>query len=161
MTPEPAPLMLESSALAGELHRPKGPYSPDHRGPTKIAFKITDQYGRRALTFNRIARGAGRAAAHSSAFIGALLLIILWAATGPLVGYGDSWMLWVNTGTTIITFLMVFLLQHSQATADQALHAKLDELIKSQQGADNRLMRLEEEEAAAIEDIREAQAKDG
>jgi low affinity Fe/Cu permease len=112
------------------------------------------------MTFTQIAREASRAAGHPNAFLGALLLIVFWAAVGPFVGFSDSWMLWVNTGTTIVTFLMVFLLQHSQATADQALHAKLDELIKSQQGADNRLMRLEEEEAAAIEDIRKGQAED-
>jgi low affinity Fe/Cu permease len=77
-------------------------------------------------------------------FLAAMLLIILWAAAGPLFHYSDTWQLTVNTGTTIITFLMVFLIQNTQNRDTKALHLKLDELIRGVQGARNGLVNLEE-----------------
>jgi len=77
------------------------------------------------------------------AFGAALALIIVWAATGPLFGFSDTWQLVINTGTTIITFLMVFIIQNTQNRDARALHLKLDELIRSTSKARNSLVNLE------------------
>jgi low affinity Fe/Cu permease len=79
----------------------------------------------------------------SWAFILAVLAIVIWATTGPMFGYSDTWQLVINTGTTIITFLMVFLIQNTQNRDAKAIHLKLDELIKATQGARNDLMDLD------------------
>jgi low affinity Fe/Cu permease len=92
----------------------------------------------------------------SWSFIAAVLIIIIWAATGPAFGYSDTWQLVINTGTTIITFLMVFLIQNTQNRDARAIHLKLDELLRSVEGArvskanlenlpDEELKRLSEE----------------
>src|SRR5882757_9041198 len=80
-------------------------------------------------------------------FLVAVLLVVAWAATGPLFGYSDTWQLVINTSTTIVTFLMVFLIQHTQNRDTLSLQLKLSELIISMQGAENRL--------AAVEDLSE------
>ena len=78
------------------------------------------------------------------AFILAVLIIIVWAASGPIFAYSDTWQLVINTGTTIITFLMVFLIQNTQNRDAKAIHLKLDELIKAARGARNSLVDLED-----------------
>jgi len=80
----------------------------------------------------------------SWAFIGAVLIIVVWATTGPLFHYSDTWQLVINTSTTIITFLMVFLIQNTQNRDARAIHLKLDELIRSIKGARNSMVDLEE-----------------
>ena len=82
------------------------------------------------------------------AFGGALILIVLWAVVGPIFGYSDTWQLVINTGTTIITFLMVFLIQNTQNKDAEAMHIKLDELIRALDKAQNALLNLEELEEA-------------
>jgi low affinity Fe/Cu permease len=77
------------------------------------------------------------------AFMGAFLIIILWAVSGPVFGFSDTWQLVINTGTTIITFLMVFLIQNTQNRDAKAIHLKLDELIRAKAGARNSLVNLE------------------
>jgi low affinity Fe/Cu permease len=72
------------------------------------------------------------------------MTIVVWAATGPLFGYSDTWQLIINTGTTIITFLMVFLIQNTQNRDTIAIQLKLDELIRANQNARNMMLRLED-----------------
>jgi low affinity Fe/Cu permease len=76
-------------------------------------------------------------------FIGAVSVVIVWAMTGPIFDFSDTWQLVINTGTTIITFLMVFLIQNTQNRDAKAIHLKLDELIRAVQGARNGLVNLE------------------
>jgi low affinity Fe/Cu permease len=99
--------------------------------------------GKRSL-FTRFAVGVSEAAGTPRAFGAALAVIVVWAITGPLFGWSDSWQLVVNTGTTIVTFLMVFLVQTTQNRESRALHLKLDELIRSQKRARNIFTALED-----------------
>jgi len=91
----------------------------------------------------------------ATAFAAALTLVVVWALTGPLFGFSEVWQLVINTSTTIITFLMVFLLQHSQNKDSRALHAKLNELLAATEGASNRLIDLEELSEEEIEHVQE------
>ena len=83
-------------------------------------------------------------AGSSWAFIVALSVIVIWAATGPLFGFSDTWQLVINTGTTIVTFLMVFLIQRTQNKDALALHLKLNEIVAALEGASNRLIDVED-----------------
>jgi low affinity Fe/Cu permease len=93
--------------------------------------------------FRKLAHGASRAVGSPSAFLVAFAVVLAWAVTGPLFGFSDTWQLVINTGTTIVTFLMVFLIQNTQNRDSRALHMKLDELIVYTKGADNELVELE------------------
>jgi low affinity Fe/Cu permease len=106
--------------------------------------------------FNRFATLISCWAGHPATFSIALLVIVLWGASGPLFGYSDTWQLIINTGTTIVTFLMVFLIQHTQNRDTQALQLKLDELIRAHRGARNILIDLEE---ASEEEMAEIKAE--
>jgi low affinity Fe/Cu permease len=104
--------------------------------------------------FNRFATRVSCWAGHPATFASALLVIVLWSVSGPLFGFSDTWQLIINTGTTIITFLMVFLIQHTQNRDTQALQLKLDELIRSHRGARNVLIDLEEASEEEMEEIK-------
>jgi low affinity Fe/Cu permease len=80
--------------------------------------------------------------------------VLVWAVSGPIFGFSDSWQLVINTGTTIVTFLMVFLIQNTQNRDSQSLHLKLDELIRVTKGAHNRLLDLEELDDEQLERLR-------
>lgn len=94
--------------------------------------------------FQHISNKASMWMGSAGAFIGSTILCIIWAATGPWFNYSDTWQLVINTGTTVATFLMVFLIQNTQNRDAKALHIKLDELLKAQKGARNSLVSAEE-----------------
>ena len=93
--------------------------------------------------FVKVAQSVGEVTGHPFAFAIAVSIILVWAVTGPLFGFSDTWQLVINTGTTIITFLMVFLIQSTQNRDTEALHLKLDELIRATEGAHLALMDIE------------------
>jgi low affinity Fe/Cu permease len=101
--------------------------------------------------FHRIAQKTSNAVGSAWAFSLALLIIIAWAASGPLFGFSDTWQLVINTGTTIITFLMVFLIQNTQNRDAKVIHLKLDELIHATKSARNHLVDLEDLTDAELE----------
>ena len=105
--------------------------------------------------FTRFANHSARAAGHTSAFVFAALIIAIWAITGPLFKFSDTWQLVINTGTTIVTFLMVFLIQNTQNRDSEAIHLKLDELIRSHKQAHNSLMDLEQGDEEILGKLRE------
>ncbi len=94
--------------------------------------------------FERLSNAITRATGTPTAFLIALVIVIIWAVTGPIFNYSDTWQLVINTGTTIITFLMVFLIQQSQNKDTVAVHLKLNELLASNAQADNKLVNAEE-----------------
>jgi low affinity Fe/Cu permease len=104
--------------------------------------------------FTRFAKWAARATGKPATFIGAALLIVVWAITGPLFDFSDTWQLVINTGTTIITFLMVFLIQNTQNRDTEAMHIKLDELIRAVETAQNTMMNLEQLDEKELDEIR-------
>jgi low affinity Fe/Cu permease len=101
--------------------------------------------------FTRIARSTANGVAHPVAFVGATLLVLAWAACGPSLHYSETWQLVVNTATSVLTFLMIFLLQNTQNRDARAMHVKLDELLRAVHGARTEMVDLEnvtEEELA-------------
>jgi low affinity Fe/Cu permease len=105
--------------------------------------------------FHKISTKVASIAGRASTFVLAVLMIIIWLTSGPIFNFSDTWQLVINTTTTIITFLMVFLIQNTQNRDSKAMHLKLDELIKVTKAASNKLIEVEEdtdEEIDALED---------
>ena len=104
--------------------------------------------------FTRLAKWSARATGRPSTFALAVLVIVVWGITGPIFHFSDTWQLVINTGTTIITFLMVFLIQNTQTRDTDAIQVKLDELIRAMNGAHNALLDLEELEDEELQRIK-------
>ena len=103
----------------------------------------------------RLAKWTSRATGHPFSFLLAAGVVLAWLVTGPVFHYSDTWQLAINTGTTIVTFLMVFLIQNTQNRDTQAMQIKLDELIRSMEGAHNALLDLEELSEEDLTEIRQ------
>src|SRR3954467_3327799 len=106
--------------------------------------------------FNRFAKWASRASGRPSALAVAVTILLIWAVSGPVFNFSETWQLIINTGTTIITFLMVFVIQASQNRDSKALHLKLDEVIRAVEGARNEFIGTE---TSTEEQIREKEAE--
>ena len=109
--------------------------------------------------FTRLAKATAHVAGKPAAFMLATAVILVWLVTGPLFHFSDTWQLVINTGTTIITFLMVFLIQCTQNRDTEALQVKLDELLRVTAGAHNALLDLEELEEVELARVRAGYAK--
>ena len=105
--------------------------------------------------FTRFAKRTARATGQPGAFMLAFLVVAAWAVTGPIFRWSDTWQLVINTGTTIVTFLMVFLIQNTQNRDSEAMQVKLDELIRAVAGAHNALLDLEELSQEELDRVRD------
>ncbi|HUB84453.1 MAG TPA: low affinity iron permease family protein [Rhizomicrobium sp.] len=127
---------------------PKTTESSSHTSADELSF------------FARAANAISHAAGRPAAFILSVLIVIVWAVCGPIFHYSDTWQLVINTGTTIVTFLMVFLIQNSQNRDGAALQAKLDELIRVTKEARNDFVGIESKPEEKLEKMREDVKKD-
>lgn len=107
-----------------------------------------------AHAFDRFSKTSSRFSGRPLAFTTAVAIILAWLVTGPMFGFSDTWQLVINTATTVITFLMVFLIQNTQSRDTEAIQIKLDELIRVTEAASNALMDLEELDEATLDDYR-------
>jgi low affinity Fe/Cu permease len=120
-------------------------------------LRITSEVETKATPlFARFARWVDRQVGRSSTFVLAIAVVLLWAVSGPLFGWSDTWQLVINTGTTIVTFLMVFVIQNTQSRDTQAMQLKLDELIRVNEMARNSLINLEEMSDIDVERMKAA-----
>lgn len=110
---------------------------------------------RSSRAFSRIAQWTAQQSGRASTFVLACAIIIVWAATGPVFDYSDTWQLIINTGTTIITFLMVFLMQNTQNRDTISIQIKLDELIRANESARNKLLSLDELSEEQLKHLKE------
>ena len=110
--------------------------------------------------FTRFANAVARLTGKPATFALCCLTVVVWGASGPIFGFSDTWQLVINTGTTIVTFLMVFLIQNTQNRDGAALQAKLDELIRALEGASNHFVGIEHLTEEELEEIRKLCEKD-
>jgi low affinity Fe/Cu permease len=104
--------------------------------------------------FTRFAKATAHYTGQPVVFIAAVAVIVIWAVSGPIFKYSDTWQLVINTGTTIVTFLMVFLIQNTQNRDTEALQLKLDEIVRSIKGARNQVLDIEDLDEKDLDEIR-------
>ena len=117
--------------------------SPDQKSPLAQAREQVAQSNSMNLWFSRFASKTARLVGHPAMFLAAIISLVVWGATGPIFHYSDTWQLIINTGTSVLTFLIVFLIQNTQNRDAKALHLKLDELIRSHSPAHNDMIDIE------------------
>jgi low affinity Fe/Cu permease len=154
---------LRSCKAPGSLHEKRQETRASGTGQS-TALEIFNSRKRMKSTkskswFSRFAKATARASGRPAAFGVATSLVLVWIVTGPIFHFSDTWQLVINTGTTIITFLMVFLIQSTQNRDSEAMQVKLDELIRAVHGAQNALLDLEELEEDELDRIRARYAK--
>jgi low affinity Fe/Cu permease len=123
---------------------------------SQSAARIAKNEAQATPLFTRFARWVERQVGRSSTFLLAIAVVVLWGASGPIFGWSDTWQLVINTATTIVTFLMVFVIQNTQTRDTQAMQLKLDELIRVNTAARNSFINLEEMSEADVERMRAA-----
>ena len=126
---------------------------PKDRTPRSITPYPAD--GAFAQAFTRFANWTAHASGMPATFILAVAVVFVWGVTGPLFHFSDTWQLVINTGTTIVTFLMVFLIQNTQNRDGLAIQVKLDELVRALETADNRIVGIEQLSEEEVERLRE------
>jgi low affinity Fe/Cu permease len=109
--------------------------------------------------FTRVAARATTLSGHYLTFLLALAIVVIWAASGPVFGFSDTWQLVINTGTTIVTFLMVFLIQHAQNRDATAMHLKLDELLRAMTEADTSMIQAEDRTDEELDELKRLYAQ--
>src|ERR1700752_5364590 len=124
--------------------------------PLQSAACTSDAESQATPLFARFARWVERQVGRSSTFLLAIAVVVLWGASGPIFGWSDTWQLVINIATTIVTFLMVFVIQNTQTRDTQAMQLKLDELIRVNTAARNSFINLEEMSEADVERVRAA-----
>lgn len=124
-----------------------------------LAAQRGGESGKPKGAFTRFANATARFSGKPATFVLAVLVVLVWGITGPVFGYSDTWQLVINTGTTIITFLMVFLIQNTQNRDIIALHVKLDELIISMERARNNIVGVEDLPEEELEKTREQEKR--
>ena len=149
----------------GEFRYPPAKDEPSEQGSLAAAKHAVasrrDGAGGKTLRqrFQRFAQSASAVVGSHWSFVIALAVVLAWGISGPIFKFSDTWQLVINTGTTIVTFLMVFLIQNTQYRDAEAVQVKLDELLRTTQGAHNALLDLEELEAKDLEKIRDSYAR--
>ena len=113
------------------------------------------------MKFDRFSQALANCSGNPKTFATAIVLIVIWAATGPFFHYNDTWQLIINTSTTIITFLMVFVIQNTQNRDNDILHIKIDELLRATKEAQNAVLNLDELDEKALKTIRKKYRKVG
>jgi low affinity Fe/Cu permease len=124
--------------------------------PSPRAIRTSNAESQPTPMFARFARWVERQVGRSATFVLAIAVVVAWAASGPVFGWSDTWQLVINTGTTIVTFLMVFVIQNTQTRDTQAMQLKLDELIRVNETARNSLINLEEMSEIDVERMKAA-----
>lgn len=127
--------------------------APTGAMPSTTSTSYAASHSALLTAFDRFASGVTRWAGTPAAFCGAVLVVLLWSLTGPLFGFSEGWQLVINTGTTIVTFLMVFLIQQSQNKDSVALHLKLNELLAANREASNRMIGIEDLDEQDLRDV--------
>jgi low affinity Fe/Cu permease len=132
--------------VSRDISHAKAPANSGSNGATGYARSFNE-------TFRKMASSAATAVGSKWAFLLSLVIVVVWAGTGPIFHFSDTWQLVINTGTTIVTFLMVFLIQNTQNRDAKAIHLKLDELIRGVKGARTNLVNLEELSDEELENL--------